>query len=59
MTADMQPSCKRKKDNMEMIEVSKVTDELVESIARLLPQLTRKPIPDKETIAEPGFQVFS
>ena len=37
---------------MEMIEVSKVTDELVKSIARLMPQLTQKPIPDKETLTE-------
>lgn len=37
---------------MEMIEVIKVSDELVESIARLMPQLTQKPIPDKEVLAE-------
>ena len=36
---------------MEIIEVNQVTDELIESIAKLLPQLTQKPIPDKETIA--------
>lgn len=37
---------------MEIIEVSRVTDELIESIAKLLPQLTQKPIPAKETIAD-------
>ena len=36
---------------MEIIEVNQVSDELIESIAKLLPQLTQKPIPAKETIA--------
>ncbi|HEG44303.1 MAG TPA: GNAT family N-acetyltransferase [Phycisphaerales bacterium] len=37
---------------MEIIEVNQVTDELIESIAKLLPQLTKKPIPSRETITD-------
>ena len=40
------------KDNMQISEVNKVTDQFVEDIARLLPQLTKSAVPDKETIAE-------
>lgn len=37
---------------MQIIEVNTVTDELIESMARLIPQLTQKPLPTKDTLAE-------
>ena len=39
-------------ENIEIIEVSQVSDEFMESVARLLPQLTQKPVPSKEDLAE-------
>ena len=39
-------------DSVHIIQVSQVTDELIESIARLLPQLSQKPIPSREDLTE-------
>ena len=37
---------------MEIIEVIEVSDGLVESMERLMPQLTQQPVPGKEELAE-------
>ncbi len=39
-------------DSIRITQASQVTDDLIESIARLLPQLSPKPIPSKEALTE-------